>query len=74
MKESGNDFVVSRNIRLVPPFNENYVDGYFRQFEKVAISLNWPKTLWSIMLQSILCGKAQLVYSSLSRIVLTMRR
>jgi hypothetical protein len=34
---------VARNIRLVPKFQEKAVDKDFRQFEKVAENLKWPK-------------------------------
>ena len=57
---------VSRNIRLVPPFKEDKVDKYFIQFEKVAKSLDWPKRMWPTLLQSVLIGKAQTTYASLS--------
>ena len=61
-----NDFVPSREIRLVPPFDEVEIDKYFQHFEKVAVSLEWPKRYWSLMLQSVLKGKAQQAYSALS--------
>ena len=35
-------------------------------FEKVADSLNWPKESWVLLLQSVLVGKAQEIYGSLS--------
>lgn len=59
-------FDVSRNIRLVPPFNEREVEKYFSHFEKVAITLKWPVNVWSLLLQCVLSGKAQEVYSALS--------
>ena len=59
-------FDVSKHIRLVPPFQEKDVDKYFTHFEKVAISLNWPKKVWTPLLQSVILGKAQEVYSALS--------
>ena len=58
-------FDPARNIRLVPPFQENDVDKYFAHFEKVADSLNWPKESWVLLLQSVLVGKAQEIYGSL---------
>ena len=61
-----NDFVPSREIRLVPPFDEVEIDKYFQHFEKVAMSLEWPKRYWSLMLQSVLKGKAQQACSALS--------
>ena len=59
-------FDPARNIRLVPPFQEKEVDKYFAHFEKVADSLNWPKESWVLLLQSVLVGKAQESYGSLS--------
>ena len=59
-------FDPARNIRLVPPFQEKVVDKYFAHFEKVADSLNWPKESWVLLLQSVLVGKAQEIYGSLS--------
>ena len=59
-------FDPARNIRLVPPFQEKEVDKYFAHFEKVADSLNWPKESWVLLLQSVLVGKAQDIYGSLS--------
>ena len=59
-------FVASREVRLVPPFSEVEVDKYFQHFEKVANSLQWPKQHWSLMLQSVIKGKAQQAYSALS--------
>ena len=58
-------FDPARNIRLVPPFQEKEVDKYFAHFEKVADSFNWPKESW-VLLQSVLVGKAQEIYGSLS--------
>ena len=58
-------FDPARNIRLVPPFQEKEVDKYFAHFEKVADSLNWPKDSW-VLLLSVLVGKAQEIYGSLS--------
>ena len=59
-------FDPARNIRLVPPFQEKEVDKYFAHFEKVADSLSWPKESWVLLLQSVLVGKAQGIYGSLS--------
>ena len=59
-------FDPARNVRLVPPFQEKEVDKYFAHFEKVADSLNWPKESWVLLLQSVLVGKAQEIYGSLS--------
>ena len=65
-KDKSSTFDPARNIRLVPPFQEKEVDKYFAHFEKVADSLNWPKESWVLLLQSVLVGKAQEIYGSLS--------
>ncbi|XP_069983360.1 uncharacterized protein [Penaeus vannamei] len=59
-------FNITANAKLVPPFQENAVDNYFRYFEKIAISSDWPKEQWTVLLQSILTGKAQEIYMSMS--------
>ena len=64
--DRANAFDPARNIRLVPSFQEKEVDKYFAYFEKVADSLNWPKESWVLLLQSVLVGKAQEIYGSLS--------
>ena len=58
-------FDVSKHIRLVPPFQEKEVDKYFVHFEKIATSLEWPKEVWTLLLQSVLIGKAREIYSAL---------
>ena len=65
-KDKGNGFDPARNIRLVPRFQEKEVDKYFAHFEKVADSLNWPEESSVLLLQSVLLGKAQEIYGSLS--------
>ena len=59
-------FDPARNIRLVQPFQEKEVNKYFAHFEKVDDSLNLPKESWVLLLQSVLVGKAQEIYDSLS--------
>ena len=63
---SDNKKAVRQNVKLVPPFNEKDVDSYFNHFEKVAGSLEWEKAIWPLLLQTVLKGKAQEVYTSLS--------
>ena len=53
------NFDVTKHIRLVPPFQEKEVDKYFLHFEKIAENLNWPKEHWTLLLQSVLIGKAR---------------
>ena len=59
------NFDVAKHIRLVPPFQEKEVDKYFLHFEKVAENLNWPKEHWTLLLQSVLIGKACEIYTQL---------
>lgn len=39
-------FDVSKNIQLVPLFRKTEVDIYGGVFERVSVSLNWPKDVW----------------------------
>lgn len=59
-------FDMSKNIVLVPLFQETEVDTYFSVFEHITTALKWPKDVWSFLLQCKLVGKAQEVCSSLS--------
>ena len=59
-------FDASRYAKLVPKFQENKVEEFFQHFEKVAVSLEWPKSVWPTLVQCSLVGKAQEVYASLS--------
>ena len=62
----GSHFDVTKHIRLVPPFQEKEVDKYFLHFEKVAENLKWPKEHWTLLLQSVVIGKAREIYTQLS--------
>ena len=64
--ELGSHFDVTKHIRLVPPFQEKEVDKYFLHFEKVAENLKWPKEHWTLLLQSVVIGKAREIYTQLS--------
>lgn len=63
---SSSQFDVVRNIRLVPPFAEKNVEKYFLHFERVATVSKWPTHAWTLLLQSVLVGRAQEAYSALS--------
>jgi len=56
--ESVTPFDVGKHIRFVPPFQETEIDKYFMHFEKIANSLKWPKDVWTVLLQSVLCGES----------------
>ena len=60
------NFDVTKHIRLVLPFQGKEVDKYFLHFEKVAENLNWPKEHWTLLLQSVLIGKAREIYTQLA--------
>ena len=62
----GSHFDVTKHIRFVPPFQEKEVDKYFLNFEKVAENLKWPKEHWTLILQSVVIGKARDIYTQLS--------
>ena len=64
--DSSKTFDVTKHIRLVPPFQEKEVDKYFLHFEKVAENLKWPKEHWTLLLHSVLIGKAREIYIQLS--------
>ena len=59
-------FDVTKHIRLVPPFQEKEVGKYFLHFEKVAENLKWSKEHWTLLLQSVVIGKAREIYIQLS--------
>ena len=59
-------FDVTKHIRLVPPFQEKEVDKYFLHFEKVAENLKWPREHLTLLLQSVVIGKAREIYTQLS--------
>ena len=64
--DSGKSFDVTKHILLVPPFQEKEVDKYFLHFEKVAENLKWPREHWTLLLQSVVIGKAREIYTQLS--------
>ena len=45
---------------------EEDVDKFFLHFDKVATTLHWPSEACTMLLQSVLLGKAREVYSALS--------
>ena len=59
-------FVISKHFSMVPQFSEKEPDIFFVMFEKIATNLNWPKEHWSMLVQSVLVGKARKIYTQLS--------
>ncbi|XP_072175144.1 uncharacterized protein [Diadema setosum] len=47
-------------------FHEKDLDSFFFTFERIAMRLEWPKDQWALLVQQVLTGKAQAVFSSLS--------
>ena len=60
-----NKFILSKNISLVPTFEESDPDKSFTNFEKTAKHLKWPKEEWPWLLQPKLVGKAHKVFNHL---------
>ena len=58
--------LISRCVWLAPSFSEKDVDHYFEHFEEIALSLKWPRHVWSMLVSSVLKSKAQEAYNSLS--------
>ena len=56
---------LSKNIPLLPTFNEEDPDSFFTTFEKTADHLEWEKTEWTWLLQPKLTGRASIVFSNL---------
>uniref|UniRef100_A0A8C6LK80 Gypsy retrotransposon integrase-like protein 1 n=1 Tax=Nothobranchius furzeri TaxID=105023 RepID=A0A8C6LK80_NOTFU len=58
-------FDISKCISLMPTFRETEVDSYFVAFERIAETLQWPRGVWSLLLQCKLSGRALEVLSAL---------
>ncbi|XP_076043861.1 uncharacterized protein LOC143026954 [Oratosquilla oratoria] len=58
-------FVLDKAVRLVPPFSENHLDEFFASFERLAIRLEWPRHMWTVLLQQSFRGKALKAYMAL---------
>ena len=59
------NFNWSSVVKLVPKFSESDVSKYFLSFEKLMKLLVCPPEYWTLLLQSVLIGKALEVYSCL---------
>ena len=58
-------FDLSKALKLVPDFNENDVDSFFRNFEDIASSMHWPLDQWNWLVKAKFTGRASLVISHL---------
>ena len=61
----GTHFDATKHIRFVPPFQEKLTNIFFT-LKKVAENLKWPKEHWTLLLQSVIIGKAREIYTQLS--------
>lgn len=52
-------FDISKHVALIPVFRDNEVDSYFNVFERIAVALQWPPEVWTLLLQCKMHGKAQ---------------
>lgn len=52
-------FDISKHLAMVPVFRNNEVDSYFNVFERIAAALQWPREVWTLLLQCKMHGKAQ---------------
>lgn len=50
----------------MPTFWETELDSYFGAFERLALALQWPSDVWSLLLQCKIHGKAQEAVAALS--------
>ena len=62
VKGTVSEFNVASAIKLVPLFNEDDVTEFFSAFEKIANKLEWPREMWTTLVQCRLVGKAQKLY------------
>lgn len=62
-----------RNLRLLPKFNEEDPDVFFSLFERVAEAGKWSDSEQILLLQCVLCGRAQEAYASLGSDGLTYK-
>lgn len=58
-------FDTAGKLRLMPKFNERDPDTFFSLFERIAEARGWPNKERTLLLQCVLTGRAQEVYSSL---------
>ena len=51
-------FDLRKHVRFVLPFQDTEVGKHFLHFEKIPSSLEWPKEVWTLLLQSALLVSA----------------
>ena len=65
-EKSEGSFDICNNLRLVPKFSERDPEAFFAMFERVAELRKWPDSARTLMLQCVLTGRAQEVFSAMS--------
>ncbi|KAG1677791.1 MMS19 nucleotide excision repair [Nymphon striatum] len=58
-------FDIAKHIRLVPRFDEKHIDNFFLHFEKIAKDVGWKPEHYTLLIQSVLTGKAAAAYLAL---------
>ena len=56
----------TKNLRLLPKFDEKVPDTFFSMFERLADAQNWPDSELILLLQCVFTGKAQKAYAALA--------
>ena len=59
-------FDLTKCLKLVPEFNEIEVDVFFRNFEDIAVNMQWPNDKWVWLIKSKVKGRAAVIVSHLS--------
>ena len=61
--EDEDKFEWTKVSKLLPKFNEKDLPKFFLHFEKLMNQCECPEKFWTLLLQSVLTGKAQVAYS-----------
>ena len=61
--QSEDKFEWTKVSKLLPKFNEKDLSKFFLHFEKLMVQCECPEKFWTLLLQSVLTGKAQVAYS-----------
>lgn len=58
-------FKLSQAVKFVPHFNEEEPEWFFTHFERTAQLHGWPKDQWVLLVDTVLVGRAQEVFSAI---------
>ena len=59
-------FDLTKCLKLVPEFDGIEVDIFFRNFEDIAVNMEWPRDKWVWLIKSKVKGRAAMIVSHLS--------